>query len=268
MAGVAEWICSRVDRTPRGYEIRKVIGVAETGSTVDNNAFVNMGAIMTLRYAAALGRMLGRGNPEAWDRLASAIVLPVDQDRGVILNHDGHHPDEKGGETPEAPAGLFLLGYDTDPGTLRRTMQYYLKAAYRYAGQPMLSSMLGLIATHLGDRDAALDLFERGYADFVVDPFRITAEFSPTVYPERTIAGPFTANLAGFLTACIYGLAGMRIGPGEPGSWCNRPVVLPQGWDGVHVERLWVRGGTASLTAEHGADSAHLAVDPSPSGTI
>jgi trehalose/maltose hydrolase-like predicted phosphorylase len=268
MAGVAEWICSRVDRTPRGYEIRKVIGVAETESTVDNNAFVNMGAIMTLRYATALGRMLGRGNPEAWDRLASAIVLPTDQDRGVILNHDGHQPDEKGGETPEAPAGLFLLGYDTDPDTLRRTMEYYLKTAYRYAGQPMLSSMLGLIATQLGDRGAALDLFERGYADFVVDPFRITTEFSPTVYPERTIAGPFTANLAGFLTACIYGLTGMRIGRGEPGSWCGRPVVLPQGWDGVHVERLWVRGRTASLTAEHGADSAHLAVDSTPSGTI
>jgi trehalose/maltose hydrolase-like predicted phosphorylase len=261
MAGVAEWICSRVDRTSRGYEIRKVIGVAETESTVDNNAFVNMGAIMTLRYASKLGRMLGRGNPEAWERLASAIVLPIDQDRGVILNHDGYHPDEKGGETPEAPAGLFLLGYDTDPDTQRRTMEYYLKPAYRYAGQPMLSSMLGLIAAQLGDRDTALDLYERGYADFVVDPFRITAEFSPTVYPEHTIAGPFTANLAGFLTSCIYGLGCLRIGAGEPESWVHRPVVLPQGWDAVYIERLWIRGRTASLTAEHGADSAHLAFD-------
>jgi trehalose/maltose hydrolase-like predicted phosphorylase len=264
ISGVAEWICSRVVRTSRGYEIPQVIGVAETESTVDNNAFVNMGAIVTLREAAFLGRMMGRGSPDAWDRVASGIVVPVDQDRGVIVNHDGYRPDEKGGETPEAPAGLFLLGYDADPHTERKTLEYYLKPAYRYAGQPMLSSMLGLIATRLGDRDAALELFERGYADFVVDPFRITAEFSPTVFPEQTIAGPFTANLAGLLTACIYGLTGLRIGVGEPESWCTRPITMPRGWNGVHVDRVWVRGRPASLTAEHGADRARLTWDQSP----
>jgi trehalose/maltose hydrolase-like predicted phosphorylase len=266
MSGVADWICSRVERTARGYEIRKVIGIAETESTVDNNAFVNMGAIMTLRQAAALGRMLGRGSPEAWDRVASEIAMPVDQDRGVILNHDGYRPDEKGAETPEAPAGLFLLGYDTDQQTERATLEYYLKPAYQYAGQPMLSSMLGLIAARLGDRDAALELFERGYGDFIVDPFRITAEFSPKVFPDHILAGPFTANLAGFLTACIYGLTGLNIGSSEPESWCTRPVTMPSGWDGVHVPRLWVRGRPASLTAEHGADSARLEWDKSTGG--
>ena len=258
ISGVADWICSRVVHTARGYEICQVIGVAETGSTVDNNAFVNMAAILTLREAAALGRMLGRGSPDAWDEVGSGIVLPIDQDRGVILNHDGYRPDEKGGETPEAPAGLFPLGFETDPNTERRTLEFYLKSAHRYAGQPMLSAMLGVYAARAGDREAALDLFERGYADFIVDPFRITAEFSPKVFPERTIAGPFTANLAGFLTACIYGLTGMKIGPGEPESWCTRPVTMPHGWDGVHVQRLWVRGRPASLTAEHGTDRAHI----------
>jgi trehalose/maltose hydrolase-like predicted phosphorylase len=261
ISGVAEWICSRVEHTARGYEIRKVIGIAETGSTVDNNAFVNISAIVTLREAAALGRMLGRGSPEAWDQVAAHIVLPIDQHQGVILNHDGYRTDEKGGETPEAPAGLLLPGIDVDADTERRTLQYYLKPAYRYAGQPMLSSMLGLMPTRLGDRDTALELFERGYADFIVDPFRITAEFSPKVFPERTIAGPFTANLAGFLTACIYGLTGIKIGPGQPESWCAHPVTMPTGWDGVNVQRLWIRGHPASLTAEHGAQHAHLAVD-------
>jgi hypothetical protein len=125
----------------------------------------------------------------------------------------------------------------------------------------MLSSMLGLIATRLGDRDAALELFERGYADFIVDPFRITAEFSPKVFPDHILAGPFTANLAGFLTTCIHGLTGMKIGAGEPDSWCTRPITMPRGWDGIHVPRLWVRGRPTSLTAEHGTDRAILATD-------
>jgi trehalose/maltose hydrolase-like predicted phosphorylase len=34
LCAVAEWIESRADATPRGYEIRRVIGIAETGTTV------------------------------------------------------------------------------------------------------------------------------------------------------------------------------------------------------------------------------------------
>jgi protein-glucosylgalactosylhydroxylysine glucosidase len=263
ISGVADWICSRVTHTARGYEIRKVIGIAETDSTVDNSAFVNMAAVVTLREAAALGRILGRGSPDNWDQVASQIVLPIDKNR-IILNHDGYHPDEKKGETPEAPAGLFPLGFDTDPETERRTLEFYLKSAHRYAGAPMLSSMLGVYAARIGDRDAALDLFERGYADFVIEPFRITTEYSPKVYPDQTIAGPFTANLAGFLTACIYGLTGVRLNSGPPESWCQRPIMMPRGWDGVHVERLWARRRPASLTAEHGAHRAHLAFHQPP----
>ena len=118
----------------------------------------------------------------------------------------------------------------------------------------MLSSILGLIAARLGDRDAAHELFERGYADFIVDPLRITTEFCAEVFPDHTIEGLFTANLAGFLTAFIDGLTQVNIRAGEPDSWCTRPIKMPKGWDGTNVERLWMRGRPASLTAEHGAD--------------
>nr|WP_275941332.1 hypothetical protein [Planosporangium flavigriseum] len=258
MSGVAEWLNSRVERTARGYEIRRVIGIAETETPVDNNAFVNMAAVVTLREAATLGRVLGRGFPDDWERMAAEIVIPVDRDRGIILNHDGYDPGEKMGVTPEAPAGLFPLGYDTDAGTERRTFEHYLRFAHEYVGAPMLSSLLGVYAARVGDRDAALDLFERGYADFVVEPFRITTEWSPTVYPDQPVAGPFTANLGGFLTGCLYGLTGLRLGPGPPELWCGRPVTMPRGWDGVHVDAVRVRRRAASLTGVHGDDRARI----------
>ncbi|HEV7898025.1 MAG TPA: hypothetical protein VGP31_09310 [Planosporangium sp.] len=264
MSGVAEWIRNRIERTSRGYEIKHVNGIAETDTTVDNNAFVNMAAIVALREAATLGRDLGQGSPDDWERMATEIALPVDRERGIILNHDGYDPTEKMGETPEAPAGFFPLGFETDPETERRTLTYYLGFAHRYAGAPMLSSMLGVYAARVGDRDAALELFERGYADFVIDPYRITTEFSPKAYPDQPRAGPFTANLGGFLMACVYGLCGIRLKQGPPVSWCERPVVMPRGWDGVRVERIWVRGAPATLAADHGADRARISPEYPP----
>jgi protein-glucosylgalactosylhydroxylysine glucosidase len=258
ISGVAEWVASRVELTERGYEFRQVNGVAETGTSVNNNVFVNMGAILALREAAALGRTLGRGAAERWEAMADRIVIPYDAQRGIIVNHDGYEPGEDKGETPEALAGFFPLGYRADAEVERRTIDYYLTRAHEYAGAPMLSALLGVYGAWAGDRAASLELFERGYADFVVEPYTITAEFSPSVYPDQPVAGPFAANIGGFLSACLYGLPGIHLKPSAPSSWCERPVVLPQGWDAIHVEQIWVHDEPMRLVAEQGAKLARL----------
>jgi protein-glucosylgalactosylhydroxylysine glucosidase len=260
ISGVAKWIASRVEPSERGYEIREVNGPAETKTTVDNNAFVNMGAILALREAAILARILGRGSPDQWESIADRIVLPIDSQRGIILNHDGYHPDEDQGKTPEALGSFCPVGYMADPEIERRTIDYYLQFADKYAGAPMLSSQLGVYAAWNGDRARSLDLFERGYADFIVEPYTITAEYSPSAYPDKPVAGPFSANIGGFLIACLYGLPGVHPTPGTTETWCRRPVVLPQGWDAIHVEQVWVRGELMRMVAEHGAERTQLPV--------
>jgi protein-glucosylgalactosylhydroxylysine glucosidase len=268
LSGVADWITSRVEPDERGYEIRRVNGPAETDTTVNNNAFVNMGAILTLRYAAALGRELGQGDVERWEGMADRIVIPYDAERGIIVNHDGYQPSEDKGETPEALAGFFPLGFRADSEVERRTIDYYLTRAGQYAGAPMLSALLGVYAARCGDRGRALELLECGYADFVVEPYTITAEYSPAVYPDRQIAGPFAANTGAFLEACLYGLPGLQVKPGPPSSWFERPVVLPQGWDAIQVERGWVRGQPTRLVAEHGAQRARFISHSAPGGDL
>lgn len=260
LSAVAQWIEGRAERTRRGFEIRGATGIAETGTTVDNSAFVNMAAAVALREAIGLGRDLGLPYRQAWETIADEIVIPTDPHTGVILNHDGYRPDEYKGETPEAPAALFPLGFPTDPDTERRTFEFYLRLADKYAGAPMLSAMLGVYAARVGDRSAALDLFERGYADFVIDPYTITTEYRPSAYPDQPIAGPFTANLAGFLTGCLYGLTGLQLHSGAPASWFQRSVTLPESWDAIDVERIWIRGQRVTLHAEHGAEHARLAL--------
>jgi hypothetical protein len=258
LSGVADWIESRVERTERGYEIRQVIGIAETGSTVDNSAFINMAAVVALREASGLAQSLDLPLRTCWNEIAEQLVIPFDERAGIISNHDGYRPEEPQGSTPEASAGLFPVEFQTDHEVEQRTLRYYSKLADKYAGQPMLSSLLGVFAARVGDRHAALDLFEKGYGQFIADPYTVTMEYSPKIFPDHARAGPFTANLGGFLTGCLYGLTGLRLNSGDPATWFQRKIVLPEGWDAIHVDRIWVRDQPMSLHAAHGEDRGRL----------
>jgi hypothetical protein len=257
---IGSWLESRVVETQRGFEILRVNGVAEKQDVVDNNAFVNMAASVVAREIVAIAPRIGDPVDGALERIGHDIFVPVDRRTHVIRNHDRYRANEEKGETPEAPAGLFPFTYRAPERVERATYEFYLRLADRYVGAPMLSSMLGVYAARLGDRDRALDLFERGYADFVLPPFTATAEYSPSVYPDQPRAGPFAANLGGFLTTLLYGLPGLELGAGEPDSWCTRPVTLPRGWDAIEVERITVRGRPARLAAAHGAPRAEIAL--------
>src|SRR5437667_12519728 len=125
----------------------------------------------------------------------------------------------------------------------------------------MLSALLGVYAARVGDRTASLRWFERGYADFVEDPFSETNEFSLKRFPDKPRVGPFMANLGGFLMSCLYGLTGLQLSAAEPAEGFTRPVVLPEGWYAIQVDRAFVRVRRAGLLARHGEDTARPAVD-------
>jgi hypothetical protein len=186
-------------------------------------------------------------------------VLPIDRSN-VILDHDGYTRREEKASTPAALAGLFPLGYPVSEKVERATLRFYLDLADDYVGSPMLSALLGAWAARLGDRQLSSRLFEEGYAKFASERFNVVHEYRRDKFPEQPVSGPFMANLGGFLLSCLYGLTGLRVGPGEPSTWCERPVVMPDLWDGIEVERIWVRGSPSSLSAKHGDERAHLAV--------
>ena len=260
VSGVATWIRDRVLETERGYEIRQCIGIAEQVGPVDNNAYVNMAAAVVLREAAAMGQRLGLGGPstETWEKIAERIFLPLDQESTVILNHEGYrYSGDVATSTPEALAGFFPLPYAVDPSVERATLRFYLERVEPYVGYPMLSAPMGVWAAWLGDRAQSARLFEEGYGAFIDEPWRAANEFSSR-FPDRPRAGPLVANVGGFLTGCLYGLPGLVLGSGEPESWARRPVVMPDLWEAVEVDRLWVRGRPVRLTARHGDDRARI----------
>jgi hypothetical protein len=60
--------------------------------------------------------------------------------------------------------------------------------------------------------------------------------------------------------ALLYGLPGIKLGPGDPNEWPSRPVVLPEGWRSIEIERAWIRGAPARIVARHGDARAAIEI--------
>jgi trehalose/maltose hydrolase-like predicted phosphorylase len=256
LSGVAEWIKSRVTRRRGKYEIRASMGIAERKSPSDNAVFTNMSACIILRDTISAARKMNRPIDPAWQDIAAKMVIPK---RGkVVISHDAFRVDEEKAATPDPLMALFPLGYDLDHETEQATLAYYLKLAKRYIGSPMLSALYGVWAARSGNRKLSLDLLERGYSRFCKGRFMQTLEYREDVFPEQPPAGPFFANLGGFLLGLILGFPRIEPGPDDPQNWCKGSVVLPAGWHSIEIDRVWIRGKPWRLSAVHGEDRATL----------
>jgi len=259
--GVAEWVTSRARPSGRGFEIDDVTGPAETTTPVANDAWVNGGGIVVLRSAIDLARRTGIEPPDDWARVADGLVMPIDPETRVLLNHDGYRLEEEKGGTPEGAGAIFPLGWPAPADVEEQTFRLAVdEQAPKYVGTPMMSTMFAVYAARLGRRDQAADLLERGYAAFVDDPFNGPDEF-PAYERDKPKANPMFANLGGYLTDLIFGFPGLDLSDDVPASWTRRAACLPAGWDGISIERLWIRGRPMRLTARHGEPAR---VEPQP----
>ena len=258
LAGVAEWIASRVRRTDRGYEIRHLAGVDESVYNINNDGYTNMAAVVILREALALAGRLGLPRPRGWEDIERLMFVPVDPETKVILKHDRyrHHG---GSYCPEPLVAIFPLGYRPEAEIERATVDVCLSLAPTRGGGPFIPSLLGVFAARKGDRRRAAELFGAAVTDYVVEPFMMFNEVATRPGgPRPTEVTPFITNPGSFLMACLYGLTGLTLGPGEPATWCRFPVVMPEGWEGIEVERIWARGRPARLLARHGDERAGI----------
>ncbi|MBV9725732.1 MAG: glycoside hydrolase family 65 protein [Gammaproteobacteria bacterium] len=262
LSGVANWITSRVEKTDRGYEIKAAMGIAERKEECDNAAFTNMSAMVVLRDAIAAAERLGYARNPDWTRAAARIVLP--KKGSVVISHDRFKRNEDKGGTPDPLMGIFPLGFEMGEVSERATLEFYLGLRKGYIGSPMLSALYGVWAAYAGDRALSAKLLEEGYGQFCVGRFDQTLEYRPDVFPDQPKAGPFFANLGGFVSSLLMGFPGLQPQSGDVSDWPKRPVVLPESWTSIEVERVWVRGHPHRLVAKHGAGKAELT--PWPEG--
>jgi trehalose/maltose hydrolase-like predicted phosphorylase len=250
LSGVATWITSRVTKSRRGYEIRAAMGIAERESEVDNAAFTNMAAVSVLRSAINAANRLGYSTDPAWAQISQKMVIP--RRANVIVSHDAYRSNEEKGATPDPLMGVFPLGFEMTPEVEAATLKFYLDLHKKYVGSPMLSALYGVWAAYAGNRTLSAKLINEGYGQFCVGRFCQTLEYRADVFPEQPAAGPFFANLAGFLMGLLLGFPGLRPGLGDPSSWPQRAVVLPKGWGAIEVDHLWIHRKPFRLEARQG----------------
>jgi len=258
LSEVAKWVASRVTKTRHGYAIRSAMGIAERETEVDNAAFTNMAAVSVLRSAIDSAKRLGRIADPTWAQIAEKIVIPMREQ--VIVSHDGYRSNEEKGATPDPLMGVFPLGFEMTSEIEAATLRFYLGRRKKYLGSPMLSALYGVWAAYAGDRALSARLMEDGYGRFCVGRFCQTLEYRADVFPQQPRAGPFFANLAGFLMGLLLGFPGLRPGPGDPSSWPQREIVLPKGWRAIEVGHLWVRGKPFRLEARQGKHAVLSAI--------
>jgi len=249
LEGVADWIASRAHHGARGWEIRRSMGIAERKIESDNEAFTLLSAKAVLDGALDVAAQLGRPEGAQWREIAANLVLPLRD--GMLVSHDGFRANEEKAATPSPLMGIFPLG-GLDGDVARNTLDYYLGRAQDYIGSPMLSAFYGVWAARHGDRRLALKLLHDGYGRFVTGRFLQTLEYRPDRFPEQPQAGPFFANMGGFLMSLLLGFPGLVVSDGPLSDWPRHDVVLPAGWTGIEVERLWLRGRPARLIARQG----------------
>ena len=259
LRSVAEWIESRVSETARGYEIRDTVGPREHYERVHNNAYTNMAAAQALRGAVSCARLIGVAPEPAWERIADGLALPGSPRRRAIINHDGARLDEPQGGVPEGATGLFPIGYPVPESVAAATYRYAAtKQGPLYVGSPMMSALLPTFAARAGESALARELLESGFGDFINTPFLEPDEY-PRSRADRPQASPMFANLSAFVNTLLFGFTGIQVGQEEPSAWARHRVQLPDGWRGLHVDRVWARGRSWTLDARSGDRRASLA---------
>jgi hypothetical protein len=182
--------------------------------------------------------------------MAERMILPR---RGqIVVSHDDFRIDEEKGATPDPLMGIWPVGFPLVHGDEQATLAFYLAHWNAYVGSPMLSALYGVWAARTGDRDLALKLFDEGYAAFAHGRFAQILEYRADRFPEQPRAGPFFANMGGFLSGLLLGLPRLEPNEDDPETWSAAPVVLPKGWTAIEVDRLFVRGKPMRLVARHG----------------
>jgi protein-glucosylgalactosylhydroxylysine glucosidase len=269
LEAIAEWIESRGHFTSRGFEIDHMMGPDEGITNLSNQTYFNLLARMAIDAAVACARMVGRAPHASWRRIRDRIVIPTDA-KGVVLPFDLdstvriYNPALRVFEEKPAAGNieayslgnlhfLFVHGLPVPVQSFRTT--WLREEEIRLArttgggvvGSPQApgftSPPYAVCAAYFGERAKAAALFRASRERYWMEPYGMTKECIPHDY------GGYVTNHGSTLQSVLLGFTGLRVAAGR---WTRHRAALPEGWDRIEVDRIWIRGSAYRLEAEHG----------------
>ncbi len=221
---IADFWTSRVEKGADGkLHINNVVAADEWAENVDDNAFTNAVAILSLQYATEAAKELGLTPNPNWNKTAGLIPILRMPD-GTVREHATY----EGEAIKQADVNLltFPLKLITDEATMRKNLSYY-EAKISPNGPAMGYSVLSIIHNKLGSTEKAYELFLRGFRPNQVPPFGVISETAGGTNPY------FATGAGGMLQAVLFGFGGLDITAQglERGS-----VILPVAWENIEVK--------------------------------
>lgn len=248
LKAIAEWIESRGVQTKRGFEILHVMGSDEGTGKSNNNSYVNIACRMALLAALRCATLVGVTPPVSWRTIADTIVIPVNREKQIILPFDN---STEGPTYPQVNLDFLTVhNMPIDNHLLRNTYEYEKKARGTRklfgslpVGIGFATAAVAASAAVFGDKVKAAELFRLAWEGIWIEPFGVSREVPWQNY------GCFLTNYGGLLQTAMLGFTGLRV---DAHDWRKYRASLPQGWNRIEIDRIWINGIPRRLVAEDG----------------
>ena len=199
---IADFWASRVERNGAGkYDINNVVAADEWAENVDNNAFTNAVAILSLQYATEAAALLNVTPDPDWMHVADNIPI-LKFNGGVIREHATY----EGEEIKQADVNLlaYPLKLYEDKEQIEKDLDYY-EPKMSPTGPAMGAGILSILYNRLGKADKAADIFAYSYKRNEVPPFGVISEAAGGSNPY------FATGAGAMLQAVLSGFGGLDI---------------------------------------------------------
>ncbi|XP_055917587.1 protein-glucosylgalactosylhydroxylysine glucosidase isoform X2 [Eupeodes corollae] len=205
---IAEFWINRVswNEITRQYDIKDVMGPDEDHENVTNNAYTNVVVQHALKFIND-SQIICETDPSFVAKcldIAEKLKIPYDIDLDYHPQYDNYIPEVI---IKQADAVLlsYPMLYPMNRSTLSNNLRIYEKVT-RPTGPAMTWSMYAIGHLDEGNKPKADKLFEKGYKDYVREPFKVWSE----VIRGKEGAANFITGIGGFLQTIVNGYGGVR----------------------------------------------------------
>lgn len=140
-----------------------------------------------------------------------------------------------------------------DQQILKNTFDYERSlAGPRHHGIGFSMDAQAAMAAFLGERGEAASLYRESWQNVWVEPYGMIKEA-----PHEDYAC-FLTNFGSLLQTAMFGFTGIRVT--HPG-WAKYPATLPEGWESIEIDRIWMHGEPKRLVCRNGSPAQILELE-------